>query len=152
MSSRLIALPAMTDAVGRRSVPTGLAGGTTILSSWHPRLLLLWGLSLPSSSSSSSPLLLRCRYHPLLQDAQTFLERVHRCVEAPMFQTLSQDCVKSCCLSLLDAAEAVEAVVRDKHPLRVCVCGSRHWSRRQKIRETVQCASTSTHASLPAWL
>ena len=60
-----------------------------------------------------------CRRHPILQNACAFLERLSRCVKPPLFQTLSQDCVKSCLLSLLDTAEAIDASLRDQHPLRV---------------------------------
>lgn len=54
-----------------------------------------------------------------MQNACAFLERLSRCVKPPLFQTLSQDCVKSCLLSLLDTAEAIDASLRDQHPLRV---------------------------------
>eukprot|EP00750_Incisomonas_marina_P000497 INCI10399.1.p1 GENE.INCI10399.1~~INCI10399.1.p1 ORF type:complete len:887 (-),score=138.78 INCI10399.1:529-3024(-) len=60
----------------------------------------------------------RSQRHPILQNACAFLGRLSRCVKPPLFQTLSQDCVKSCLLSLLDTAEAIDASLRDKHPLR----------------------------------
>jgi hypothetical protein len=65
----------------------------------------------------------------------TFLERIYLCVDAPIFQTISQESVQSCCHSLLDIAEAVDKAARDAHPLRAPLLALSHFMVRKKETE-----------------
>ncbi|CAN0305866.1 unnamed protein product [Lampetra planeri] len=81
---------ALEDAARRSSVPAGGAGGSAL-----------------KASVPVSPADLHGMWFPTVRRTLLCLSKLHRCMEKPVFQGLSQEALSACIKSLLSASEAI---------------------------------------------